>query len=263
VHLNSISIEKPLNWIEDRWKWLFILTRPCVDRTIKNMKTAITTKEYRSLQDAFDHLNRELFSNSLPQVLITLQRLPNAKGYFAADRMVGRSDGTMAHELAMNPDIFTGRTDEQIVSTLAHELVHLWQHEHGIQHKRQYHDKEWSAKMVEIGLQPSHTGQPGGKVTGQKMTHYITPDGAYSKSFGHLLGKGWKLEYQSLPVSKKERAKKNESKTKYVCPECGLTAWAKPNAPLACAECAVLLLTVNDLMLHSYGKQTGKMKDRY
>jgi len=30
----------------------------------------------------------------------------------------------------MNPDSFTGRTDEAIMSTLAHEMAHVWQQSH-------------------------------------------------------------------------------------------------------------------------------------
>jgi hypothetical protein len=33
--------------------------------------------------------------------------------------------------------------------------------------------------MKEIGLQPSTIGQPGGKETGQSVTHYIIPGGAF------------------------------------------------------------------------------------
>jgi len=35
---------------------------------------SITTKEYNSFQKAYDFFNGELFSSSLPEVLITLQR---------------------------------------------------------------------------------------------------------------------------------------------------------------------------------------------
>jgi predicted SprT family Zn-dependent metalloprotease len=32
----------------------------------------------------------------------------------------------MLDELAMNPDSFTGCSDEEILSTLAHEMAHVW-----------------------------------------------------------------------------------------------------------------------------------------
>jgi hypothetical protein len=56
---------------------------------------------------------------------VTLQRMRN-HGYFASERLTGRIDKSAAHELAMKPDTFSGRTDEEILSTLAHEMVHVW-----------------------------------------------------------------------------------------------------------------------------------------
>ena len=103
------------------------------------------------------------------------------------------------HELAMNPDTFTGRTDEEILSTLAHEMAHVWQQTHGKPPTRSYHDRQWAAKMKEIGLQPSTTGEPGGKETGQSVTHYIIPEGPYAKAYAKLKATGFQLHWQSAP----------------------------------------------------------------
>ena len=40
--------------------------------------------------------------------------------------------------------------------------------------------------MKEIGLQPSTTGEPGGKETGQSVTHYILPGGPYATAYAKL-----------------------------------------------------------------------------
>jgi hypothetical protein len=50
-----------------------------------------------------------------------------------------------------------------VLSTLVHEQAHLWQHHFGKPGRGRYHNREWAAKMVEIGLIPSATGEPGGK----------------------------------------------------------------------------------------------------
>jgi predicted SprT family Zn-dependent metalloprotease len=150
------------------------------------MDRAITTTEYRGFQQAYDFFNAELFSNSLPDVLVTLQRQANAKGYFAPERFNGRVQETAVHELALNPDTFSGRTDEDILSTLAHEMAHVWQQTHGKAPTRCYHDRQWAAKMKEIGLHPSSTGEPGGKETGQSVTHYIIAGGPYAKTYAKL-----------------------------------------------------------------------------
>ena len=202
-----------------------------------HMVETITTREYRAFQVAYDFLNAELFGGTLPHVLVTFQRHAKAKGYFAPDRFEGRDDGTKAHELAMNPDVFTGRTDELICSTLAHEMVHVWQQTHGKPPRRAYHDRQWAAKMKEIGLQPTDTGAPGGREVGQSVTHYIIPGGAYAVAFAKLASTGFRLNWQSHPFAAGERKKKAASKTKYTCPACGVNAWAKPDTLLICGAC--------------------------
>jgi predicted SprT family Zn-dependent metalloprotease/predicted RNA-binding Zn-ribbon protein involved in translation (DUF1610 family) len=197
----------------------------------------ITPAQYRAFQDAYDFFNAELFAGTLPQVLVTLQRHANAKGYFSADRFTSRLSDTGAHELAMNPDYFTGRTDEDILSTLVHEMAHVWQQAYGKAPRSAYHDRQWAAKMKEIGLQPTTTGLPGGKETGQSVTHFIIPEGRYAKAYAKLKGTQFKLNWESSPAGPRALAKK-ASKTKFTCPDCGQNAWAKPDAALACYECS-------------------------
>lgn len=90
--------------------------------------------------------------------------------------------------------------------------------------------------MREIGLQPSSTGETGGKETGQSVTHYILPEGRYAKAYTKLATTGFQLHWQSVPASEQGRASR-ASKTKFTCPECGQNAWAKPDALLICGEC--------------------------
>ena len=49
--------------------------------------------------------------------------------------------------------------------------------------------------MAEIGLIASHTGQPGGKRTGQQMTHYIADGGLFAGAATDLLALGWGIQY--------------------------------------------------------------------
>jgi hypothetical protein len=139
-------------------------------------------------------------------------------------------------ELALNPDSFIGRTDEMILSTLVHEMAHVWQQTHGRPPRKGYHDREWAVKMLEIGLQPSNTGEPGGKETGQSMSHYILPDRRYSKVFAKLAATGFQPHWQSAPAIQQGKAKK-ASKNKYTCPQCGQNAWAGTQAQLICGVC--------------------------
>src|SRR5215468_8101777 len=103
-------------------------------------------------------------------------------------------------------------------------MSHQWQTEFGRNcPKRAYHNKEWAAKMREIGLQPTATGEVGGKETGASMTHYILDDGPYQRAYRKLRSQGFHLNWQSAPEVPDAR-KKLASKTKYTCP-CGLNMW--------------------------------------
>jgi hypothetical protein len=197
----------------------------------KTKNEGLTRTEYRAFQEAYDFFNKELFKGRLPQLLVTLQRRGNTKGYFSNKRFAGRAnDKTVVHELALNPDTFSVRTDEEILSTLVHEQVHCWQFTFGNPSRGGYHNREWADKMIELGLRPTHDGTPDGRKTGQRVTHIIVKGGPYAVAYQKLKARGFQLHWQSAPPKKVSR----NSKTKFSCPICGQNAWAKPEAQLIC-----------------------------
>lgn len=200
-----------------------------------------TVETYTGLQGAYDFFNAELFAGSLPNCMITLQRKSRSRGYYHRGKFAGRNTEAGVDELAMNPASFLGRSDEDILSTLVHEMVHVWQAHHGTEPSRAYHDKEWAAKMKSVGLQPSHTGEPGGRETGKNMTHYTIDGGGFARAASRLASTGWALGYEDRPEPV-AAAKKRASKTKYTCPECGVNAWGKPDLFLYCGECDVEMM---------------------
>ena len=197
----------------------------------------LTGSAYITLEQAYEWFNSELFANALPSCLITLQRHARSRGYFANDRFRSRAGDETAHELALNPDEFEGRNDKEILSTLVHEMCHCWQQVCGAPSRSGYHNREWAAQMVEVGLMPSDTGTAGGKQTGQRITHYIVPGGRFDRAADALLQDGFELSWQSFKLST-QKGKGKANKTKYTCPDCGLNAWAKPEAHLVCGECS-------------------------
>lgn len=199
-----------------------------------------TAKTYDALNHAYAFFNRELFNDTLPPCLITMQRKAKAYGYFAGGRFGSKDGQEITDEIALNPSHFSARTTEQSLSTLVHEMVHLWQHHFGKPSRTGYHNKEWAAKMREIGLIPSDTGAPGGKEVGQKVSHYIEQHGSFAYAYRQLEQIGFPAFYVELwddAEAKKKRKAKAASKTKYTCPACDANAWAKPGAKLVCGEC--------------------------
>jgi hypothetical protein len=199
-----------------------------------------TTTTYKSLNAAYEWFNRELFEGALPPCLITMQRHKGSYGYFSGERFQNTANiEDITDEIALNPGhFFTPRTPEQVLSTLVHEMVHLWQHHFGKPPTKSYHDKQWALKMREVGLIPTATGEAGGKETGQKMHHLIEEGGRFARTCAILLASHPATLYSDRGLEENEtRKKKLASKTKYTCPSCGLNAWAKPAAPLMCGDC--------------------------
>lgn len=172
------------------------------------MTSHLTRTEYAALEEAYDFFNQCLFNGQLPPCLMTLNRHRHARGYFAAERFGHREQEQRTDEIALNPDTFEQRTDLEILSTLVHEQCHLWQHHFGKTSRNGYHNKQWAEKMEAIGLMPSDTAAPGGKRTGQSVTHYLLPGGAFERAALELLAQQFKLSWQSPASLRKPTPKK-------------------------------------------------------
>lgn len=189
---------------------------------------------YGKLDGAYDFFNGELFGGALPDCLITLQRKRSAYGYFCGDCFED-AECTLVDEIALNPTHFAVRPVREVLSTLVHEMAHLWQHRFGKTSRNGYHNKEWGRKMKEVGLWPSSTGHEGGKETGQKVSHYIMAGEGYDKAFDKF-AEGNTLDLLKEHLVKKSK-KKNNDKIKYTCPECATKAWGKANLHIDCGLC--------------------------
>jgi hypothetical protein len=69
---------------------------------------------------------------------------------------------------------------------------------------------------------------------GERVSHYIIPDGPFAHACSQLLAQGFRLNWQARPVA--AEAKKS-TRAKFTCAACGQNAWAKPDARLICGIC--------------------------
>jgi predicted SprT family Zn-dependent metalloprotease len=206
-----------------------------------------TEATYQAFQTAYDHLNRELFRDQLPPCLITLSRRDRRTyGHFSPARFQEINGQCHTDEIAMNPQHFLERPMAEVLSTLAHEMTHLWQAHFGKPSRSSYHNKEWGKKMKEVGLYPSSTGQPDGKETGQQMSHYTIENGPFDLAASSLLSDGFRLAWGELMsrVKKKHPDLDGEdddrtNRVKYTCPQCSVNVWGKPNLSVFCGVCKV------------------------
>jgi hypothetical protein len=236
---------------------------------------------YAALQNAFDHFNECLFGGRLPPCLITLRSASRVYGYHHAGRFIS-PNGKLVDELGIHPGFFTLQPVEVVMATLVHEMVHHWQSHAGTPSPSNPHNREWSEKMISLGLQPSDTGLPGGKKTGRSMSDYILPDGLFLQACRELVAQefalpwmdrhapvrpqtqvehqraleaaGVLIEMSPVPVSglpqvvageasvREPPPKQPPTRFKFRCAKCETTAWAAADASILCGICGVRLV---------------------
>jgi len=203
-----------------------------------------TEQVYSEMQLAYDVFNRDLFGGQLPPCLISMQPKARTYGYVSGPRWNGSND-EMTAAIILNPAHCAERPVQEVLSTLVHEMTHLWQHHFGKPSRVGYHNREWADKMTEIGLCPSDTGEAGGKRTGQRMSHYVIAGGAFAQASADLLAQGVAASWRDWAMASRSNGpepKKHASRCKYTCILCGLNVWAKPNISLYCGGCELELL---------------------
>jgi len=233
---------------------------------MNSKKSKPTNCAYSELQYAYDFFNKRLFEGILPDCILTFQREKRTFGYFSRKRWIAADNHEVIDEIALNPAYFAPYPTEEIMQTLVHEMAHQWQFHFGTPGRRGYHNKEWGAKMEEIGLMPSSTGKPGGKKTGEKMADYIIVGGRFEKLCKTLFTEDFKISWVDRYPVKIEGIKtpefitesitqeiqngeqtaiglatlgenNNSNRWKYSCEKCGVNVWGKPELRIRCDEC--------------------------
>lgn len=247
-------------------------------------------RDYVTLSDCYDLFNARLFDGQLQGCVLTFEDRGQHCGYFRQGGFIGRDGTERRDEICLNPRHFLAKTgDLELLQTLVHEQVHQWQSRFGEASRRTYHNREWAEKMVSIGLVPSHTGRPGGKMTGQQMADYPAEDGRFLSVADEILAKRRLItwykegvairraqEYAAMPpeegipavvavlaaglaeVGQREPLEQAPfaapSKVSYRCPKCRLRVWGKPNLSILCGHChdgsgEIIRLEVNAVYL--------------
>src|SRR3990167_2000828 len=201
------------------------------------------------LQCAYTYFNRALFNDELPECMLTIDYSGRCiLGYFRPYSFVSNS-GILVDQISMNPAFLLKDDLVWVLSTLVHEMCHLWVFRCTSRKKvTGYHCKVWGAKMESIGLIPSHTGKPGGRKTGYQMLDYPLQDGLFDFACRALLESKFSITWGMAMLdmggaatpgtSPVEPHSKNRSKgkVKFVCPTCNKPAWAAPSRNLVCGD---------------------------
>jgi predicted SprT family Zn-dependent metalloprotease len=196
-----------------------------------------TRAQFAAYEGMFRYFNRELFGGTLPACLLNFSRKARTYGFFAPARW--ESGAEVRHEISLNPGTLKDREAIDVASTLVHEMVHLWQQDFGRPSRRGYHNGEWAAKMQEVGLIPSSTGEPGGARVGQRVSHYIEAGGCFARAFEAMPAEfllPWSCG--ELEEGRGKEGPRARNKVKYTCPSCETNVWGKPGLSLVCGDCS-------------------------
>lgn len=188
-----------------------------------------------SLQAAFNAINRDFYGGELEKVIITVKegRKAGVLGTFCTAKE-WMQNGTPRHEINIAANHIGERTVEETITTLMHEMVHLYNKQNGIQDVSRggsYHNKEFKKAAENHGLIISKADKIGWSVTEATAdTKQWIADNIHIKGFG-LYKKA------SFSGDGKSKCKSKQSMVKKVCPCCGNIARVTREYKLVCGEC--------------------------
>ena len=197
-------------------------------------------KLIEALYRAYDHFNRDLFSSLLPDVHITIGVKRGVEAIYSPDQFnpITEKDGEITHrtldEILLNPVEFS-KDERHVLSLLCHEMAHHYENHYGRPGRNGYHNQSWGNTMKNIGLYPSSTGEPGGKETGIKVSHYVIPDGPFEDAFNDFMSEN---DLSLAWYTKPPQIKKSSRKVTYRCDCDNKPVYCStPGRKITCQDC--------------------------
>lgn len=197
------------------------------------------------LERLYRQLNMDFFGGELETPVVTIQSTRGAYGHVTCGR-VWKCKDSEHYELNIGAGTLC-RPIEYTVSTLLHEMVHIYNLVHGIQdcsRNNTYHNKRFKDKAESVGLVVSYDKRIGWGITmpsddlilytaeqGWQDVYMYRDDGpAYILRPGGAASSGDSAD-DNAPV------KKPSSTRKYECPCCGLSVRATRDVRIKCVDC--------------------------
>lgn len=120
------------------------------------------------LEKAFNILNAELFDNSLPAPIITVQSTPRAYGHYTTCDVWSLTNGEGKREINLGAGTLD-RPIENILATLLHEMVHEYNdlilHEQDTSNRGVYHNSVFRREAEAHGLTVERSEKYGWTIT--------------------------------------------------------------------------------------------------
>lgn len=191
------------------------------------------------LEKIYRQLNQDFFNNELEMPIITIQSTPRAYGHVTCSK-VWHGKGDNQYELNIGAGTMD-RPIENVVSTMLHEMVHIFNLQNGIQDCSRggtYHNKKFKEKAESVGLNIEYDCRIGWSITSpsDQLILYIADKGWEDIMIGRTEG----ISLGEF-TGGKTKTKKPSSTRKYVCPSCGISVRATKEVKIICANCAEIM----------------------
>lgn len=184
------------------------------------------------MQGMFSRINEHFFNNELEKVVITFEA-GFKKGAFGWIHTVKdwKQGQTERYNINISAD-YLDRNKEQIISTLIHEMCHLYALQNDIKDTSRsgiYHNKKFKKIAEEHGLNVLEADKIGWSVTSLKPE---TAEWLQANcNFGEI------TICKKKPLVADKIATPKQSSRKYICPCCGLIVRATKECRIKCVEC--------------------------
>ena len=197
------------------------------------------------LNKVFSMLNETYFENALSKPVITIQSTPRAFGHVTVGK-VWDSDGERRHELNIGAGTLT-RPIENIVATMLHEMVHLYNLQRGVQDCSRggsYHNTKFRDEATKRDLIIEKHEKYGWTITTPSDNlimwcldrDLIEIQVNRNDGYNLVPPSGGKSGTPTITPTT-GTTKKPSSTRKYVCPCCGASVRATREISLICGEC--------------------------
>lgn len=201
--------------------------------------TEFYTNAVTELKNIYDNLNRDYYEDKLPEVVITIQSSPKGKayGWYAKDRWGVETDKEKAFDEINISAEYLSRPIENIVSTMQHEMVHLYCAMNDIKdtsNNNVYHNKKFKEEAEQRGLSIEKAQTIGWSVTTptEEFIEYIKDLSISEDAFRF---------FRKMPLGKEKTKKTAKKTTKYTCPCCEVSVRGEPDLEIECKKCGVLM----------------------
>jgi hypothetical protein len=190
----------------------------------------------QQLHHAYQAINERFFSGALPGCEIRFSTRKGSEGHYRPGALPSGELCPALDQIAVGAHL----SSSKMIESLAHQTWHQYRQHSGQPPRRAYHDQVWAEKMVEIGLQPSSTGLPGGRMTGQTVSHYLLEGGGLSLLIRELYDQGLDINLAGA-AGRRSANKKAWARTKYTCAGCNKSVLGGDQYNLVCGDCQLPL----------------------